>query len=259
LVEELCQECVSQIVELKEEEQASCLKIQWQLYLNLMGLSNNTVEFKGKALDETDIVFTDPVGAMFALAKNIACNLFGEYEMGAHISIEKGYQQFLKLKGGPFFAMVFSFHRALSLYAMARKDKKKKSKYIAEAKRLRKVLVFSLKKGNPNVSHYVSLLNAEHAALKEKKNKEKTVDTLYKDAILSSTRGGYVHDAALAHVRFADFLLSEVGDTQEAGYHIQKAIKCYNNWDAMAIVEYLHNQHEEILAGSSANCMLTRG
>eukprot|EP00957_Ditylum_brightwellii_P016341 1228412-Ditylum_brightwellii.AAC.1 len=92
------------MVELKEEEQASCLRMYWQLYLNLMGLSNNTVELSGKAMDEKDIVITPFSHVTFIVVKTIASSLFGKYELGAHLAIEKGDQQFLKIKGGAIYA-----------------------------------------------------------------------------------------------------------------------------------------------------------
>eukprot|EP00957_Ditylum_brightwellii_P133395 10170573-Ditylum_brightwellii.AAC.1 len=58
---------------------------------------------------------------------------------------------------------------------MARTTTTKKRKYIARAKCIHKELTNSLKNKNPNIMHYVSLLNAEKAALKQKKNQEDDV------------------------------------------------------------------------------------
>eukprot|EP00957_Ditylum_brightwellii_P087101 6629278-Ditylum_brightwellii.AAC.1 len=127
----------------------------------------------------------------------IASSLFGRYEMGAHLAIAKETQKYLKITGGDNSRAMFWFHGSLCLYAMARTNKKKKRKYRAQAKRIHKELTISLKNKNPNILHYVSLLNAEKAALKQKKNNE-DVRKLYNDAINLSARSGYVHDAALA-------------------------------------------------------------
>eukprot|EP00957_Ditylum_brightwellii_P132700 10119160-Ditylum_brightwellii.AAC.1 len=164
------------MVELKEEDQASCLRMHWQLCFNLMGSSNNTVEFSGKAMDEKEVVIlTRPRHATFLYVKTVASSLFGRYELGAHLAIEKGDLEYLKIKGGVPFSKVFWFHRCLCLYAMARAHKTKKRKYIAQAKRIHKELNNSLKNKNPNSLHCLSLLNAEKAALTNKKNREDDV------------------------------------------------------------------------------------
>jgi len=173
--------------------------------------------------------------------------------LGAHLAIEKGDLEYLKIKGGVPFSKVFWFHRCLCLYAMARTNKTKKTKYMAQAKRIHKELTNSLKNKNPNSLHCLSLLNAEKAALTNKKNREDDVRKQYNDAISMSTRGGYVHDTALAQERFADYLYSSVGDLQEAKYHLEKSIQRYTNWGAMGVVEHLHNKYHDVLAGSSTN------
>eukprot|EP00957_Ditylum_brightwellii_P088881 6767850-Ditylum_brightwellii.AAC.1 len=64
--------------------------------------------------------------ATFIAVKTISSSLFGEYEFGAHLAVEKGEQQFLKMKGGLMSALLFWFHRCLCVYAMARTNKTKK-------------------------------------------------------------------------------------------------------------------------------------
>jgi len=251
-IEEQCQASISQMDELKEEEHASCLRMFWQLFFNLMGSSNSTIELCGEAINEQEVVFTDASHAAFVVVKIIASSLSGRYELGAHLNIEKGDKQYLMIKGGINPAFMFWFHRSLCLYAMARKNKKKRRHYMAQAKLIRKEFTKSLKNKNPNVLHYVILLKAEQAALKRKRDQE-NVRKLYNDAITTAARGGYVHDAALAQERFADFLLNEVGDTEGAKYHIEEAIQRHTNWGAMGIVERLRDKYQDVLTGSSKN------
>eukprot|EP00957_Ditylum_brightwellii_P033043 2505152-Ditylum_brightwellii.AAC.1 len=68
-----------------------------------------------------------------------------------------------------------------------------------------------------------------------------------------SAQGGYVHNAALAQERFADYLLNINGDYQEAKYHLEGAIQHYTNWGALGIVKHMHEKYQDILAGSSTN------
>eukprot|EP00957_Ditylum_brightwellii_P176906 13475259-Ditylum_brightwellii.AAC.1 len=91
------------------------------------------------------------------------------------------------MKGGNFNGLMFWFHRCLCLYAIARTNKTEKIQYMAQAKRIHKDLTNLLKNKNPNVMHYVSLLNAERAALNQKKNQD-DVRKLYNDAISMSAR-----------------------------------------------------------------------
>eukprot|EP00957_Ditylum_brightwellii_P036776 2785421-Ditylum_brightwellii.AAC.2 len=65
-----------------------------------MGSSNNIVELSGKAMDEKEVVFTPISHAAFIIVNTIALSLFGRYELGAHLAIEKGDHQFLKMKRG---------------------------------------------------------------------------------------------------------------------------------------------------------------
>eukprot|EP00957_Ditylum_brightwellii_P017018 1283380-Ditylum_brightwellii.AAC.1 len=123
---------------------------------------------------------------------------------------------------------------------------------MAQAKSIHKELTNSLKNKNPNVLHHVSLLNAEKAVLKQKRNQD-DVRKMYNDAIAMSARGGYVHDAALAQERLADYLLNIVRDLQEALYHIEGSIQRYTDWGAIGVVEYLHNKYQDVLAGSSTH------
>eukprot|EP00957_Ditylum_brightwellii_P019840 1497464-Ditylum_brightwellii.AAC.1 len=85
------------------------------------------------------------------------------------------------MKGGPIYALLFMFHGCLCLYAMARTNKTKKRKHMAQANCIHRELTNFLRNKNPNVLHYVSLLNAEKAALAQKNQED--VKKLYNDAI----------------------------------------------------------------------------
>eukprot|EP00957_Ditylum_brightwellii_P077627 5899687-Ditylum_brightwellii.AAC.1 len=120
---------------------------------------------------------------------------------------------------------------------MARTDKTKERKYMAQAKCIHKDLTNSLKNKSPNVLHYVSSLNGEKDALKQKRNQE-NMKKLYNDAIIMSA---------------CDYLLNIVGDFQETKYRIEGAINCCTNWGAMGVVDHLHNKYKDVLASSSAH------
>ena len=98
-----------------------------------------------------------------------------------------------------------------------------------------------LKRGNLNVSHYVCLLNAEQAALDKKFDK---AEDLYREAIRVAARGGYLHDAAIANERYADFLQNVTSSTSEVKRWVEEAIRFYREWGATHKVELLQVQYK---------------
>jgi hypothetical protein len=94
---------------------------------------------------------------------------------------------------------------------------------------------------NPNVIHFNSLLEAELAAMQGKQfvAKEK-----YEVAILMSGRRGLLHDTAVAHERFSGYYL-ELGDTENASYHMNMAVKGYEEWGALAKVNHVKEKYPE--------------
>eukprot|EP00957_Ditylum_brightwellii_P173846 13235051-Ditylum_brightwellii.AAC.1 len=156
-----------------------------------MGSSNNTVELSGKAMYEKEIVCTPFSHAVYMYIETIASSLYRRYKLGAHLAIEKGDQQVLKLKGGILWAHMFWLHRCLCLYAMAWTNKTKKKQYMAQVKCVHKELVNTLKNKNPNILHHISLLSAEKAVLKQKKYQKDDVRKLYNNVISMSAQGGY--------------------------------------------------------------------
>lgn len=99
-------------------------------------------------------------------------------------------------------------------------------------------------KGNPNVLHYLSLLDAENAAyhgdvLKAERN--------YQSAIMYATRKGFFHDAALANERFGDFYQYIKDDKEEATFRIKEAIRLYKEWGSMKKVKLLQEKYRQHL------------
>jgi cytidine deaminase len=120
------------------------------------------------------------------------------------------------------------------LYAMARRTKKRK--YKVQANKITKTIEKWVKSGNPNVKHYHLLLSAEQAALS--KNYTRAEEN-YKKAIVLAARTGHMHHAALCNERYADFLLQELSDEEEAKYRMEEAIRFYEAWGAVGKVEML--------------------
>ena len=163
----------------------------------------------------------------------------GMHEVGAKLALDKG-NEYLQIAPGLCFAPLDVVCRGLSLYATTRKHKNRKFEKAANA--TRKMLRKWLKRGNMNVQHYICLLDAEHAALK---NRLDTASVFYKDSIKFAARGGFIHDAGMANERYADFLGQELQDKIEAKYHIEEAIRFYSEWGAKGKVKQLQMKYSE--------------
>lgn len=68
----------------------------------------------------------------------------------------------------------------------------------------------------------------------------------YKNAIRLAGRRGFISDQAMAHERFGEHMLT-LDDTNDAIYHITRAIQLYEEWGAEGKVAQVKEQHEEFL------------
>lgn len=135
---------------------------------------------------------------------------------------------------GYFSIMIDTFHNGVTLYAAARRTKKRK--YKKHAIKIRKQINKWKKVGNPNVVYYCIFLDAMHAALEGKYDE---AESLYKRAIQFVARSGYLHHAALFNEIYSDFLLQERNDREEAKYRLLESIRHYESWGAMGKVARL--------------------
>mmetsp|Transcript_13096 Transcript_13096/g.31000 ORF Transcript_13096/g.31000 Transcript_13096/m.31000 type:complete len:1255 (+) Transcript_13096:109-3873(+) len=165
---------------------------------------------------------------------------FSDIEAAADLSLESGNLLF-KCLPATSINMIHKFHQAVSLYAMAGRTKRRK--YKVAAKRLRKIIQKWSKAGNPNVSHYLMILDAEDAALR----KDVTVaNENYQKAIIYAGRTGEMHHAGMFNERYAEFLLDVCGDAEEAKYRIQEAIRYYEEWRAPGKVDEMQEKYDSL-------------
>jgi predicted ATPase len=229
-----CPNDLSQIEELKQQDQSVLFRMHWQLMLNLTGQSRETTKLKGDIFNCEDFVpetsFQDVLLDLMQMELYI---FFGDFERGAELALRIG-DNYEKAAPGYFLQMLETFHRGIALYAMARRTGK--AKYRKPANRIRKTIKKWMVSGNPNVRHYHYLLRAELAAL-DKDNE--AADAFYRDAIKLAARTGHLHHAALFNERYADFLRHNVLDDYEADYRIEEAIRFYKAWGAQGKVRIL--------------------
>lgn len=254
-----CFACIPQMEELKREVAHESTQILLQFALNLMGRSSDVFVLTGDIIDEDQWLKKAKatknetnVNAVY-LYKTLLYAYMGEHRMGAKLALKRG-DKFVQDTPGFFMCMPETFCRAVSLSVMARK--KKKRKYRKAAAAAKTVVETWLEKGNPNVVHYKALLDAEHFALKGKREEARKC---YGQALSLATRGGFLHDAAMANECYADFLLTDCGDRDEARHYLKKASRCFSEWGAHAKVEQLKLAFHDLLHPGGEGRVITGG
>jgi predicted ATPase len=235
---EQCVLCSSQAEELKQTDQFVQVKLLHQVVLVLMGQSGGMSGTRGKFLNLDSIGCTT---AQHEVSRNsyevLLLNILGDFDQAANIAIEIG-DAFSKSFPGEFSAVIETFHRSLSLYAMARRSNEWKYKW--KANKIRKTVKNWIQKGNPNVRHYYLLLSAEHAALKKNNEKAKS---LFKEAIKLATQSNNLRDAALSNERLSEFLFQAgTAEEEEGHFRLKEAIRFYREWGADKKVQLLTNK-----------------
>jgi tetratricopeptide (TPR) repeat protein len=250
----LAVDCITYIEQMKRLKQDLILDQSLpfaQGVLNLLGDAEDPLKLSGSVMVEEDYLkmIESSESRMMSflhlqIFKNMMCNIFGDFEQGARLALERG-DEYEKKNGSPL-AMVDYLHQGISLFAMARKTKEQR--YTKAAKKVKKQVDLWLEKGNINVTHLISFLDAETAALEGKSDE---AARLYVQAISSAASSGFLHNAALASERFADYLLKDLNENEIAGQYFQDSIKYYTDWGSdykadMLRQDYSHLWKEEI-------------
>jgi predicted ATPase len=264
-----CRVYLKQMQEFKRYKISSMCRLTWQMMLNLIGPSENTTVSTGEAMDQEECLegaarsMNHHLLAMLQVHQHALYAIFGEHELGADLAISKGGDLAKQMPGCKYDASLSSdlldsvlhhgresnqnvflivgpavwmdmFLKGISLFAMARKTRERKYTNLAK-KSLASIKDWE-EKGNPNVRHCESLLEAELAALNGRKHVAKKH---YEVAAKWAGRGGFVRDAALVNERYGEFLLEDMSDQEEAAFRFQEAIKLYLEWEARAKAKLL--------------------
>lgn len=230
IVEE-CEKMVTIMEDLQQKEHTLVARGGLQLLLNLLGEAENELVLEGRAL-QPGADRSKPTRVVHDFYQSELYLFYGEYKLAAESALKRG-DEFADVVSGSFVAME-AFHRAVALFAMARKTRE--SKYTRPANRLRNKIAKWAKHGNPNVVHYDCFLQAEHAALK---GKYKDAKGKYEEAIKTAARTGHLHHAGLFNERYADLLHNDIGDDEESAYRLMEAIRWYGEWGAASKVKML--------------------
>ena len=125
----------------------------------------------------------------------------------------------------------FHFYRGVALMAFGSEGKEAR-RSLRDVKSILALLITWKAKGNVNIDHMISLLEAETARLS---NQHDRATQLYAAAILSANRSGHSHDAGICNERAAVYYFG-ANQHPRAAHHVQQAIKCYKDWGAGAVV-----------------------
>ena len=100
------------------------------------------------------------------------------------------------------------------------------------------------RKGNPNTSHFVTLLDAELLVVR-KANASEVRDT-YDRSIAMASRAGLVNDAALANERVGSYFL-DIMDSHWASHYLTRALELFDAWGASAKVHQLEKTYGNLV------------
>ena len=121
---------------------------------------------------------------------------------------------------------------------------------------IRNVLKTWIEKGAVNSVHQLKLLDAEYYAFHKKDEKARI---RFEEACTMAIEEGFIHNAALANERYAEYLArSDVGaDDRESEIRIQMAMKYYREWGAMTKVGMLTKRYPYLVSGSKREMTVT--
>mmetsp|Transcript_58455 Transcript_58455/g.142951 ORF Transcript_58455/g.142951 Transcript_58455/m.142951 type:complete len:1255 (+) Transcript_58455:215-3979(+) len=231
---------IPQMVELKKIEAATITVSIQKFVVELIGDPLTSLEEKIYAMVGTSESqhAAAPYGAK--AWDNISLSLFRKYALAAELAIQNGNEFMKKFANIPMH-MWDKFHQSLCLYAAAkvsigRTKKNSRRRYLRHARKFKMVVDKWAKCGVINVVHQAALLEAEELA---SQCKIADARSAYEKAIGLATRGGFIHDAAVANERYAFFLQIDLWDKENADFYFSEALRQYRGWGADAVADGL--------------------
>ena len=231
--------------QMKDLNKAQVVKLTstlWQAVLNLMRRDNkdDATRFYGKSLTEEDydVAMSKTCwNASVCRFQGVLLTFFGQHVRQADFLVEHGHDYLAKTQVATPCIMHDTYLNGVSCFAAARETGK--SHYAKLGEICRSKIKKWIRKGNPNVKHYETLLDAEAMAWH---GKYAAAVKHFEDAILFSGRGGYQHDLAFASERLGEFQLSTMKDNDEGSYRLREAARYWRYWGAHAKVESLEQR-----------------
>lgn len=232
-----------QMKDLKRGPNLKSTKAMHQVVLNLLGRNNgdDPTHFIGDSMSQEDLkqarseTFWD-AGVYFF--QGVLFTYFGDHAQQADAMLRNGHDYIAKIHVAASPIMMDYCLKGVSCFAMARRTRKKKYAKFGILCRTR--IKRWLDAGNPNVSRYDSLLEAEYMAYK---GHNFAAIKHYEIAIMLAARGGFQQDAAFANERLGQYQIEVMKDVEEGIYRIGEAIKYWGCWGAAAKVHQLEERY----------------
>ena len=196
-----------QMEDLQRQNQYFSTALLWQLVLNFMGRAKGSyLELDGDAVNAAKYSSLITQKKYSFLLSMYNCKVavlycyFGAHARLANLTYGLGYDYGGKVFPGTLHQIIDLFVRGVSCFAAARKENKRKFAKLGW-KCLKRLRHYS-KNGNPNVQHYLSLVEAEHSAYKG--DSERALG-FYLTALRVAARSGFPQDAGLTCVSLVHF------------------------------------------------------
>ncbi|CAB9500442.1 Transcriptional regulator [Seminavis robusta] len=242
---------LKQMGDLKLDVSFKICSIFRQTILNLLGKNNpdDPMQLSGDSLSKDDLRARQQEPLMKTVVlynQGLLRTFFGDHVRQADILLSLGHDYLGKaIMASPLLPQDACWN-GVSCFAAARSTGKKK--YAKLANICRRKIKLWLERGNPNVKHFDSLLDAESMAYR---GKPYLSVKHYEMAILYAARGGLVQDAAIISERLGEFQLQVMKDTEEGNYRIRKASKYWQSWGARAKVADLKKKYPDVFQSTS--------
>jgi hypothetical protein len=254
-LEKLEAKCPQYIVSMKEVKhtEAALLTGQiWRLFLGLINTSaistspsstsavttavTHSESYQSLVTEMASDYPTSPIAPLFArVTDNLLYCYLRHYEMGANLYLQRK-NEFLRNLPNQSMGVWDMYASGVCLYATAKRTGQRR--YLRYARQVRKTMEKWWRQGNPNVRHHTALLLAEEYTIRRQFDKARQS---YESAILAASRGGFIHDAALANERYALCLFHDLKDIDGGQFYLGEANRLYREWGAHAVADGLEH------------------
>lgn len=174
--------------------------------------------------------------------------ILGDLKLAHQASKVTGFE---RVMGNHFCNTIHAFYDGMLYLALCRQTKRQHYRRIATRVVRR---LSSLAKSRPvNVVPLLSLLQAEEASLLSTSEviRRNKVIKLYDLSIKQLVRGGFVHYAAIANERAAEYVANACGDRERELEYLQRAHALYLEWGALAKTRAMELKYPGILLSPS--------
>lgn len=242
------------LLQLKQHFQLSAARMWQQVTLNLLGRSDNPTLLVGEAFDEIEMLprleESQNYQALFVfhLAKLMLHYWFGEYE--AAIAFAKRGEQYAGCGAGLMATPVYWFYYGLALLAAyPNGTPAQQAEWMPQLLACQTTVQQWAASAPMNHQHKADLLAAELAQIR---GDRQTAMDCYDRAIARATEEGFIHEAAVASERAAQFY-AVLGKTRISQNYLIDAYYGYIQWGAIAKVHQLTAQHPLLLRQDEAS------